>query len=339
LQTRRFPVAALVALLLVSGLAACTKSPAKPPRPSSSSPEAIATGADGLNGGPALPLPASGAYVGAWVKPPADDFSQSGRVSIVDDFQQQIGRPLDIIHTYRQWEDPFLTDSDLEFIRRGQVLQYAWAGTDTRTIVSGRYDDMIRANADAIRGMGRPIMLEWRWEMDRPNLQSEVWSADDYTAAWRHIWTIFKNENVQNVSWVWCPTAGGFDNGRAPAFYPGDDVVDWLCVDAYPGTDIKPMADLLRSFLQWAKGHPKPIIIGEYGVPLSLSPADRAAWLTNAAAVFRANAQIKAVSYFESNPADHQDPHNYQIRDDPVALAAFKQMVNDPYFNPAHRKS
>jgi hypothetical protein len=39
---------------------------------------------------------------------------------------------------------------------------------------------------------------------------------------------------VQNAAWVWCPTANGFADGQAAAFYPGNNEVDWICADAYP---------------------------------------------------------------------------------------------------------
>ena len=80
---------------------------------------------------------------------------------------------------------------------------------------------MIRKHADDIRAMGRPIMLEWRWEMDRPNLRAEVWSGADYVAAWKHIRQIFAEEGVTNASWVWCPTSDGFANGTGAGLLPG----------------------------------------------------------------------------------------------------------------------
>ena len=45
-----------------------------------------------------------------------------------------------------------------------------------------------------------------------------------------------RREGATNVGWVWCPLATGFTDGRAQKYYPGDDQVDWLCADVYPGT-------------------------------------------------------------------------------------------------------
>lgn len=312
--------------------------PAGPtPGPTSTEPETITSPGVQLDPSP-VPIPRTGAYVGAWVAPTQVNYTAADRITAVDALEIAINRPLDIVHTYRKWDDPTFSDAELEFIRDGDILLYSWAGTDTRTIASGQEDDIIRQRADDIRAMGRPILLEWRWEMDRPNLQPEVWSPADYIAAWKHIRAIFAQEGVTNASWVWCPTSDGFANGTAPAYYPGDAEVDWVCVDAYPDNPSQSMVDLLRPFLQWAATHAKPIIIGEYGVPRSIGGPERAAWLRAAAAMFRANPQIKAVSYFDGDPVAHKPARAWSFNGDPVALEAFAEMADDPYFNPQNRR-
>jgi beta-mannanase len=136
------------------------------------------------------------------------------------------------------------------------------------------------------------------------------------------------------VSWVWCPTADGFTEGTAPAFYPGDDEVDWTCVDVYAGSRLAPLRTLIGPFLSWAGKRPKPIVIGEFGVARAWGDSVRARWLAGAAAVFRANPQIKAVSYFNSNPIGNPPNQQFQLSGDPPALAAFRSFAVTPYFNP-----
>lgn len=261
---------------------------------------------------------------------------QSTRVSAVRQFEHALGRPLDFVHTYRKWTQPFPTASDLAFTRAGQYLQFSWAGTDDRAIISGQYDDVIRARAIAVKNLDKPMFMEWRWEMDRPGLRDSIGGPANYIAAWKHIRAIFAQVGVHNAAWVWCPTAIGFQLGRAAAYYPGDDQVDWTCVDAYPGKEFIPMSTLLAPFLKWAAHHPKPIMIGEYGVPRNGSPQRRAQWLTAAAHVFRSNPSIKAVSYFDENPKAHGPPRSYVIQDDSAAIGAFSAMARNPYFNPRH---
>ncbi len=324
---RAVPVA-----LTVLALAGCTPEatwhqPASQP----STTTEIATDAGPFASGP-VAAPHTGALVGAWVKPPT--LTQPDRVAAVRGFERALGRRLDIVNTYRRLDDQFPTMSDQTFAADGATLMVSWAIDDTRVVTSGGQDALIRDWADRFRGFGHPILLRLRWEMDRPNLAAAMWSPADFVAAWKHVRALFQAEGVRDVSWVWCPTAEGFTGGYAPAFYPGDDQVDWTCVDAYAGSKLRPLGDLLRPFLTWAAGHRKPIVIGEFGVARAWGTATRAEWLTDAAAVFRANPQIKAVSYYESNPDGSGPTQQFQLAADPPALAALVSWARWPYFNP-----
>ncbi|MFD0594551.1 hypothetical protein ACFQZ4_20735 [Catellatospora coxensis] len=106
------------------------------------------------------------------------------------------------------------------------------------------------------------------------------------------------------------PDRGGLHLRPRPDYYPGDDQVDWTCVDVYAGSELTPLADLLEPFLHWAAAHPHPIMIGEYGVSRAWTAGQRASWLRDATTVFRRNTQIKAVLYFESNPDNRTPPAN-----------------------------
>lgn len=178
------------------------------------------------------------------------------------------------------------------------------------------------------------MLLRMRWEMDRPNLATSVGTPADYRQSWRYVRTLFVEEGATNVSWVFCPTAEGFEEGRAAEYYPGDETVDWTCVDVYAGSRLRPISELLTPFLTWAAQRPKPIMIGEYGVARAWSGLERRDWISAAAGTFRANPQIKAVLYFESNPEDRTATGEFALSDDPAAFNAFRQTALDPYFNP-----
>jgi hypothetical protein len=276
-------------------------------------------------------VPEQGALLGAWVKP--ESYSQPGRLDAVARFEKAIGRPLDIVHSYRRLHEPIGTDSDHHFLGTGVTLMISWAGTSSQDILSGLVDKEIREHAQQVRSLHAPILLRIRWEMDRPNLASSVGSPELYHQTWRHVRRIFAQEQATNVSWVFCPTAEGFAEQRAAAYYPGDDTVDWTCVDVYAGSALRPMADLLDPFLRWASTRPKPIMIGEYGIARAWPSDQRAAWLRSAANVFRSNPQIKAVLYFESNPDDRTDHGEFALSNDKPALAAFTETAHHPRFH------
>lgn len=318
----------LTGVAAVATMATCG-SPPPPDRGIAVSPPPGSPVAPAAAGGP-VAAPATGALLGAWVRP--DSLTQAGRVTGVAEFEQELGRRLDVVNTYRRLREEFGTSSDRTFLESGATLMFSWTGGPSAEVLLGDHDDEIRAHARQARDLDVPVLLRLRWEMDRPNLLAEVGSPEEYVAAWRHTRALFTAEGADNVSWVWCPTEEGFATGRAQDFYPGDDQVDWTCVDAYAGSELTPLGDLLEPFLRWAAARPHPIMIGEYGVSRAWTAAQRAAWLRDAATVFRRNTQIKAVLYFESNP-DHRTPAGeFALRPDPAPLAAFREAARHPHF-------
>lgn len=277
--------------------------------------------------------PAQGAYLGAWVGPVGSQaFTQVYEMNAVYSLQQQLGRKLSIIHTYLKWQAPFPTSSDTAFLNQGSMLLISWAGTDTKQIISGAADGWLRTRARQIKALGKPVFLEWRWEMDRPNLRSQMHSGADFVAAWDHIRAVFAEVGVHNVAWVWCPTAKGFTDGQAPAFYPGDAEVDWVCADAYPPAGTREsFAATVAPFLKWASHHGKPVMIGEFGVPENYGERQRARWLRAAEQMVLADRQIKALVYFDASPSGRG---NFSLGDG-AALSAFRSIARQPYFNPA----
>jgi hypothetical protein len=284
------------------------------------------------SGGPDVPQ--KGAYLGAYVRPPAGD-TAAQRIAAVLGYEQQLGHRLGLVHLYHPWGSAFPDAADRFFVRRGTTVLISWGGVpDTRAIAAGRYDTMIRERARAVRSLGRPVLLMWRGEMDRPNLRQAIGSPAAFVAAWRHIRSIFAADHVANAGWVWCPTAAGFAAGRAAAYYPGDSQVDWICADGYASSTAEPLGAVLGPFLRWAAHRPKPLLIGEFAVGAQGS-GGRAAWLAGAGQLARGNPQIKALAYFDADAVNgHGASYFLSLRDTPAAFAEFGDLLADPYFNP-----
>ncbi len=274
--------------------------------------------------------PSSGAWVGAWVKPEVP--TQSGQVAAVAKFERSLGRSLDVVQVYHQWEDDFPSDADKNFVAQGRTLLLSWSGADTRVIVTGRYDEQIKARAEEVKALGAPILLRWRWEMNRPNLAGSVWSAADYVAAWKHIRKIFTEVGATNAAWVWCPIATDFQATGGPAYYPGDDQVEWLCTDVYPGPDYLSFAQVSAEFLAWAASHDKPVLIGEYGAE-DAEPGQRLAWMNGTAAFVRAHPQVKGVVYYDARHQDGGRDRDFSLVPGTDPWHAFTAMAKQAYFN------
>jgi hypothetical protein len=326
---------AVACLVVMSGLLAGCGSSHHAQTAASCAAAAKPTQAVAATSGGQPPVPSHGAYFGGFALTGAP--TQPNLASSFTGFAATACRPLDLAHVYLRWGAPFPTASSRALAATGAYPLISWTGTDTQTMASGASDARIKATAQQIGSLNTPVFLELRWEMDRPNLSDDVHSSADYIAAWDHTRQIFAAAGVHNASWVWCPTAGGFANGRAQAYYPGDNEVDWVCADAYPipsGPTLtyQPLSHLLRPFLSWAHGHDKPIMIGEFGVPRSYSVAQRAQWLTQARTTFTSAPRVKAVAYFNNDPPKDSGADGYEIGDDPTVLAAFRALTTDSYF-------
>jgi len=156
-------------------------------------------------------VPRHGAYVGAWVEPQRRGDPGSW-TRAVQRFESNVGRRLDVVNLFRRWHEDFPDATERHLLRTGHRLMFSWGGgnLDTRVILSGADDALIRSRARRIKALHAPVFMRWRWEMDRTDLRAKVWSPADYIAAWRHVRTIFAQVGTDNVSWVWCPTGWGF---------------------------------------------------------------------------------------------------------------------------------
>ncbi|MBW8481639.1 hypothetical protein K1Y72_04595 [Actinomadura sp. PM05-2] len=289
--------------------------------------------------------PAKGAFFGVWTPDQpltGADAAEPDRkgdlppLTRVKEIEKGLGRQLDIAPAYHSWTARFPDEADKAVLASTRYLMVTWASADTREIVNGRYDALVRERARALKATGKPIFLRWARDMDKESLAARIHSGADYVAAWKHLRAIFAAERVANVVWVWCPTASAFQ-GPTPASYPGDDQVDWVCTDAQPGGnyDYRDLVDTIGPFQRWAAGHPKPVMIAEFGVPRSYGTR-RAEWLRKAAQTLQ-DPQVKAVVYFNSDE-QAQDPRDdrrgYALTADPHALSALRELATTPYFNP-----
>jgi hypothetical protein len=309
-----------------SGSAGGSHSPSGPDSPGGGT---IRTGAQG----PAAPLmPASGAYLGAYVQPAT--YTPAGEIAAVRSFQQAVGAPLTLVHTYHPWSSAFPDEADRYFVRSGKVLLLTWGGApDTKKIIMGGYDTLIKARAEAVKRLGRPILMEFRHEMDRPNLQWAVHGPQNFIAAWDHIRAVFAQAGALNVGWVWCPTGWGFRDGRAQAFYPGNSEVDWVCADIYSATTTETLQQAANPFLSWVRHTGKPVLIGEFAV--NGRPWAWPHWLLAAGELVKLDPQIKGMSYFDANGTDSQGrSFRYWLGGNPPALTAFGQLLRWSAFRP-----
>ena len=124
----------------------------------------------------------------------------------------------------------------------------------------------------------------------------------------------------------------------AQPFYPGDDVVDWMCADGYnwapnkAGARYEPFQELFQAFYNWSVPHNKPLMVGETGVQEN-NPGDKANWLKAAhVAMTQHYPNIVAWLYFDTRNANGLN-NEWWLESDPQTYQQWKDMAADPYFN------
>jgi hypothetical protein len=188
-------------------------------------------------------------------------------------FDSLAGRKMAILGLYAKWTEP-APISTLNAISNqyGAIPLLSWnCGDSNANVAAGADDQLITSYANALKQYGKPLFLRWHWEMNlvRGHPQCAD-SPNSYIAAWRHIWSIFRAEHVDNVAFVWCPSANKSQYAANFAgYYPGNSYVDWIAGDAYSRAyqGSPNFQELWKPFYDWARATDPaaPIMVAETG--------------------------------------------------------------------------
>jgi len=211
------------------------------------------------------------------------------------------------------------------------------------SIYNGKFDNYIKQFAQDASLWGHPFFLRFAHEMNGTWYSwSEKNSGNnpgDYVLAWRHVHDIFMQNNAKNnATWVWCPNVEYSGSIPLVGLYPGDNYVDWVCMDGYNNS----ARDGWKSFSQIfsttyndlttnAKiGANKPLMIGE--TASDYIGGDKAAWITDAFVTKIPNnfPKVKAVLWFNKSVDGYNWPIELPV--DGSAQIAFANAVSSPCY-------
>jgi hypothetical protein len=164
-------------------------------------------------------------------------------VQEVQAFEAWLGRDVDYVVD-------FSARSTWTEIAQPQYMIDAWKDTGYRPVYSvamlpenpadtmergarGEYDKHYRELARRlVAGNQADAIIRLGWEF---NLEESRWSTDNpqaFIQYWRHVVAAMREQPGQKFEFDWNP-----NNGKAkydaPAYYPGNDVVDYIGIDAY----------------------------------------------------------------------------------------------------------
>jgi hypothetical protein len=284
-------------------------------------------------------VPGGGALFGAYVNQDDTWQGEEDAFAKVEAFEALIGRPLAIDMHFYDWTDAFPSGLEQWDVANGRIPLITWRGANLAAIGTGRYDELIRERAVAVKRLGAPVFLRWGWEMNT-NLFAHAGPLNmpngpaKFVAAWRRIHRIFDAAGAANVVWVWCPNAESLPHApwnAAARYYPGDEFVDWVGVDGYNwGTTQRwsrwqTFADIVRPTYD-AYAARKPIMVAE--TASAETGGDKAAWIRSLqSGLARDFPAVKALVWFEVSKET-----DWRAESSDASLAAFRSLAQSSYF-------
>ncbi len=260
------------------------------------------------------------------------------RTDYWNDLESVPGNGRLIAHEFKSFTRPISTDLYAWHLNEGRDLLLTWNGTDAGSILNGSYDEWIREHAQELSSLPGTVMLRFWHEPDVSHKQAWIdGDPQQFIDSWMYVRRIFVEEGaVDNIEWVWCPTAWNWAEQGA-RYYPGDANVDWICADGYSGWDLNapldPIQEAYTDFQAWADQHSnKPILIAEFGAG-ERSPGERAEWVAGIPSWVNASPNIRAVVYFDYDMRAHGEIYDWRLRTEPDAWQAMMDVLSSAPFS------
>jgi hypothetical protein len=332
--------------------------PAPAPTPAPATPAATSTTA------PAAPAPSapvsapSGAsvYWGAWIGPQFTGTQAPWDQNAINDFEHDAGKDISVLNFSSPFGNcysspcttyPFPAAQFTTVRDDGAIPFFSWAtealptqddpaAYDLSSIINGTWDSYITSWAEAAKAWGHPFFLRFDWEM---NGNWFPWSegvngnqAGQFVAAWRHVHDIFTRVGATNAAWVWCPNPDP-EHQFTPLteLYPGDQYVDWTCLDVYnfdqPWLTFSQLASSTYAQITQSIAPSKPMIIGE--TASTESGGSKAQWITDMFNELPTEfPDIHGLLWMDNNV----DGHDWPIESSASATAAFAAGIASPRY-------
>jgi cellulose synthase (UDP-forming) len=247
----------------------------------------------------------------------------------VDRLEASLSTRFDIVSVYHAWGDgkeQELPVNVLETISaRGAIPMITWEpwtstfsklgdhpdlSKDRKVFAAvneGVFDDYLQKCAIKIRDFHKPVFIRFAHEADNP---AYPWSAAggntaaEFRKAWERVVSIFVDNGVSNVSWVWNP----WKPEAVSEYFPGPNYVDWVGINVLDygkaGKDGKSYSfselyePYRKAMAMVAEMKNKPVMIAELGCA---GDDDRDKWIGEAlGAVGSKYREIRSVVFYNN---------------------------------------
>jgi hypothetical protein len=288
----------------------------------------------------------------------AGGFTSTPRDQALKDWEAKTGRTASVYHTYHVGDELFPTAAEIAMttdVAAPRLLLTNWkvaAGTTWARVAAGAQDKRIDTEAAYLKAhyTGKFfLVIHHEPENDVNPTAGSGMTAKDYAAMFRHTVQRLRADGVTNAVTVlaYMSYEKWFNSSWWGDLYPGDDVVDWIGVDAYltagpssfHNAGFSDLMDRTTSsafpgFYAWAttKHASKPVMLAEWGVyentagDLTVKPAHLNTVLPDLAKY----PALKAMVYFDAPKT--QSGGDLRVDSSAASLASFRKIASDPRF-------
>lgn len=277
-----------------------------------------------------------------------------------DVYRDAVGRALAYVYFSDEWYRtkafPVATATAIRergavpFIRlhmRSQQQQKVTDPTYTLDrINAGEFDDELRAWADGAKAFGTPLIVQYGTEV---NGDWNPWSAEyngglavgpaKFRQAYRHIVQVMRAEGASNITWAlhingenW---PGDDPRNNAGAYYPGDDVVDWIGFSLYQNYGIAdPLCRDIGALLKareaelGAAAATKPLFVFELGTTMTSSQCQPDTWVRQTLTDLLGGRwpELRGFAWWDETTADRSIV--MRVADTPTLRTPFHDVLN-----------
>ena len=310
-----------------------------------------------------------GCVVGAYT------FDIDGRIFPEDaeqrirDLEELLGHEVGSIAWFPTWADPFPA-KECELLNTLGIIPHLtwelfWPDENTNNtmdvgesgykvmdeILTGEHDEYLENYAAAASVFGGKVLMRFMHEF---NGNWYVWSGNKngrenggpqkVVAVWKYVVDKFKEAGAENVKWLWVPHGPSTDLSteswnHLSNYWPGDDYVNWIGLDAYnfypidPWGGQRPYRDFDNCFRaiydSCTAMSDKPVMIAEFGSgEFNYNGLTKADWIEEAFTKIKTEyPRIKLFTWFHI-----KKELDWRVNSSPESLDAFKSALEDPYF-------
>lgn len=199
-------------------------------------------------------------------------------------------------------------------------------GVTLSQISGGSQDAYLAGFARQVAALRVPVLMSFAPEV---NNDSYPWgyrhsSPEAFTAAWRHVVTVFRAAGAVNVRWVLVLNYSSSHTEPIASLWPGRAYVDIAGIDGYATTPEVTFRSLFGATVAEVRALGNmPVMITETGA----SPtAGKTRWMGEVTAGIKAD-HLTGFVWFNVNQKTPRGGHDWSLDDDPAALAAFRAAV------------